>query len=218
MAEKKQPNRRRKIVPTARSNPGVLRGMDEVCGTGVRKRSEGVARAEFPDGEGGSLSATCVSCAPDGSDTRLARKAKDGEFQHRPGRDLTFSAAKSVSVAAIDADDGRIVEAHDRAVKATLASLDRSAAETRVQHAAAGRSVRVGGHPGEHRDVAVVPEPGLDVGGDIRGVVDLDLLGADHRPAPLRLDSPHPRNRARVAVPHSVAVRHLATERVRWAQ
>ena len=63
--------------------------------------------------------------------------------------------------------------------------------------------------PREHRDVAVVPEPELDVGGDVRGVMDLDLLGADHRPAPLRLDPAHPSERGRVAVPHSVAVRHL---------
>ena len=34
---------------------------------------------------------------PDGTDIRLGRRGKDGEITHRPGRDLTFSAPKSVS-------------------------------------------------------------------------------------------------------------------------
>ena len=82
---------------------------------------------------------------PDGSDTRLGRKGKDGEILHRPGRDLTFSAPKSVSIAALVGGDGRIVEAHDKAVAATLAWVERNAAETRMKDPNTGRMARVGG-------------------------------------------------------------------------
>ena len=75
---------------------------------------------------------------PDGSDTRLGRRGKDGEMLHRPGRDLTFSAPKSVSLAALVGGDARIVEAHDRAVAATLAWIEKSAAETRMKDPGSG--------------------------------------------------------------------------------
>ena len=75
---------------------------------------------------------------PDGSDTRLGRRGKDGEIHHRPGRDLTFSAPKSVSIAALVGDDKRIVEAHDRAVAATLAWIEKNAAETRMKDPGSG--------------------------------------------------------------------------------
>ena len=39
---------------------------------------------------------------PDGSGKRLGRKTREGGIEHRPGRDLTFSAPKSVSWAAIN--------------------------------------------------------------------------------------------------------------------
>ena len=81
---------------------------------------------------------------PDGSDTRLGRRGKDGEILHRPGRDLTFSAPKSVSVAALVGGDGRIVEAHDRAVAATLAWVEKNAAETRMKDPVTGQMARVG--------------------------------------------------------------------------
>ena len=75
---------------------------------------------------------------PDGSDTRLGRRGKDGEIHHRPGRDLTFSAPKSVSLAALVGGDARIVEAHDRAVAATLAWIEKNAAETRMKDPGSG--------------------------------------------------------------------------------
>ena len=81
---------------------------------------------------------------PDGSDTRLGRRGKDGEIHHRPGRDLTFSAPKSVSIAALVGDDKRIVEAHDRAVAATLAWVEKNAAETRMKDPDTGKMARVG--------------------------------------------------------------------------
>ena len=49
---------------------------------------------------------------PDGSGKRLGRRIGNDEIHHRPGRDLTFSAPKSVSLAALVGGDGRIVEAH----------------------------------------------------------------------------------------------------------
>ena len=82
---------------------------------------------------------------PDGSDTRLGRRGKDGEILHRPGRDLTFSAPKSVSIAALVGGDDRIVEAHDRAVAATLAWVEKNAAETRMKDPVTGQMGRVGG-------------------------------------------------------------------------
>ena len=82
---------------------------------------------------------------PDGSGTELGKRGKDGEITHRPGRDLTFSAPKSVSIAALVGGDERIVGAHDRAVKATLAWVEKNAVETRMRDPETGRMVRAGG-------------------------------------------------------------------------
>ena len=79
---------------------------------------------------------------PDGSGRQLGRRGNEGEILHRPGRDLTFSAPKSVSIAALVGGDKRIVDAHDRAVKATLGWVEGNAAETRVQDRETKRMVR----------------------------------------------------------------------------
>ena len=81
---------------------------------------------------------------PDGSGTELGRRGKDGEILHRPGRDLTFSAPKSVSLAALVGGDKRIVDVHDRAVAAALDWVERNAAETRMKDPETGRMVRAG--------------------------------------------------------------------------
>ena len=81
---------------------------------------------------------------PDGSGKRLGRRMGDGGIVHRPGRDLTFSAPKSASLAALVGGDGRIVEAHDRAVGRALDRFERNAAETRMQDRPTGRMVRAG--------------------------------------------------------------------------
>ena len=81
---------------------------------------------------------------PDGSDTRLGRRAKDGSIEHRPGRDLTLSAPKSVSLAALVGGDARVVDAHDRAVARTLAWFEKNVAETRTKDPETGRMVRTG--------------------------------------------------------------------------
>ena len=80
---------------------------------------------------------------PDGP--RLGRAGKDGEITHRPGRDVTLSAPKSVSLAALIGGDGRVVDAHDHAVKRTLAWTEKNAAETRMKDPETGRMVRAGG-------------------------------------------------------------------------
>ena len=82
---------------------------------------------------------------PDASAKRLGRRGRDGVVEHRPGRDLTFSAPKSVSLAALVGGDLRIVDAHDRAVKAALAWVERNAAETRMKDPGTGKMARVGG-------------------------------------------------------------------------
>ena len=81
---------------------------------------------------------------PDGSGRQLGKRGKDGEILHRPGRDLTFSAPKSVSIAALIGGDRRIVEAHDKAVATTLAWVEKNAAETRMKDPETGRMARAG--------------------------------------------------------------------------
>ncbi|MCY3940943.1 MAG: relaxase domain-containing protein, partial [Gammaproteobacteria bacterium] len=80
---------------------------------------------------------------PDGP--QLGRRGPDGEFQHRPGRDVTLSAPKSVSLLAKVGGDGRIVDAHDQAVGKTLAWIEQHAVETRMQDKTTGAMVRTGG-------------------------------------------------------------------------
>ena len=81
---------------------------------------------------------------PDGSGRRLGRRLGDGTIGHRPGRDVTFSASKSVSLAALIGGDERIVAAHDAAVRRTLAWIEENVVETRTMDADSGRMVRTG--------------------------------------------------------------------------
>ena len=81
---------------------------------------------------------------PDGGGQRLGRVDKEGNIHHRPGRDLTFSAPKSVSLASLVGGDERVAEAHRQAVAKSLAWVERNAAETRLRDPATGRLVRAG--------------------------------------------------------------------------
>ena len=76
---------------------------------------------------------------------QLGRKDPDGGIHHRPGRDVTLSAPKSVSLMALVGGDERIVAAHDRAVGKTLAWIEPNAIETRIQDKGTGAMVRTGG-------------------------------------------------------------------------
>lgn len=58
---------------------------------------------------------------------------REGKLQHRPGWDVTMSAPKSVSIMAEVAGDRRLVVAHNNAVKAALAYVERHAAATRIR-------------------------------------------------------------------------------------
>ena len=80
---------------------------------------------------------------PDG--VRLGRPGNDGEIVHRPGRDLTLSAPKSVSLMALVGGDARVGEAHGRAVERTLAWVEARVVETRMKDPETARMVRAGG-------------------------------------------------------------------------
>ena len=64
---------------------------------------------------------------------RLPDGQQVGGDDHRPGWDATFSAPKSVSVAALVHGDSRLIEAHDAAVRDALAWLEREVAATRIR-------------------------------------------------------------------------------------
>ena len=76
---------------------------------------------------------------------QLGRRDRDGNIHHRPGRDVTLSAPKSVSLLALIGGDARIVAAHDAAVARTLAWIEANAVETRMQDPANGGMIRAGG-------------------------------------------------------------------------
>ena len=58
---------------------------------------------------------------------------RDGQVEHRPGWDITFSAPKSVSIMAEVAGDKRLIAAHAAAVKAALGHVEQHMAATRVR-------------------------------------------------------------------------------------
>lgn len=58
-------------------------------------------------------------------------RRKDGEIQHTPGWDLTFSAPKSVSILVEIGGDERLRAAHDRAVETALQWVEHNALGTR---------------------------------------------------------------------------------------
>ena len=82
---------------------------------------------------------------PDGSGHRLGKRTKNGGIHHRPGRDLTLSAPKSVSLAALVGDDLRVVKAHDNAVRRTLDWVEKNVIQTRVMDPETKQMIRVQG-------------------------------------------------------------------------
>ena len=77
-----------------------------------------------------------------GTDIRLGRM-REGEHEHRPGWDITFSAPKSVSLEALVMGDRRVIRAHDEAVRATLDWVESDLLETRGWDPATRRRPRV---------------------------------------------------------------------------
>ena len=80
-----------------------------------------------------------------GTELRLGRM-REGEHDHRPGWDITFSAPKSVSLEALVTGDRRVIRAHDDAVRATLAWVESALLETRGWDPATRRRPRVKAH------------------------------------------------------------------------
>lgn len=60
---------------------------------------------------------------------------REGDIDHLPGWDLTFSAPKSVSMLAEVAGDRRLIEAHNIAVKTALGFVEEHLAATRIREA-----------------------------------------------------------------------------------
>lgn len=58
---------------------------------------------------------------------------KGMDIIHDPGRDLTFSAPKSVSIMALVYEDKRLIEAHNQAVKNTLDEIEKNYLKTRFK-------------------------------------------------------------------------------------
>ncbi|MHB1304438.1 MAG: MobF family relaxase [Acidiphilium sp.] len=58
---------------------------------------------------------------------------REGEWEHRPGWDVTFSAPKSVSIMAEVAGDRRLIAAHERAVKTALGLAEHHFTATRIR-------------------------------------------------------------------------------------
>lgn len=67
---------------------------------------------------------------PDG--TKVGKLGPDGELKHRPGWDLTLSAPKGVSFAALVLGDTRVIDAHQRAVETAMREVEKHVAYTRV--------------------------------------------------------------------------------------
>lgn len=73
---------------------------------------------------------------PDGTQVR---KGKTHGSKDRPGIDFTLSAPKSVSIQALAVGDKRLIEAHDKAVKAAMSEMERYAMARKKE---GGKSVR----------------------------------------------------------------------------
>ena len=108
--------------------------------TGKGAEALGLSGTVDPD----TFKAVLEGQVPDGSGRRLGRIGPEGDRIHRPGRDLTFSAPKSVSLAALVGGDERVVEAHDRAVAESLSWVEQNTAKTRLRDPATGRMVQTG--------------------------------------------------------------------------
>ncbi len=79
----------------------------------------------------GQFKALLEGRLPDG--TELGRGGKESDREHKAGWDLTFSAPKSVSIVGLAGGDTRLIEAHEAAVKAALATIEKEFIQTRVK-------------------------------------------------------------------------------------
>ena len=95
----------------------------------------GAEAAGFGNGAGSNVDPQQFEAAlrgelPDG--TQLGTE-RNGEWQHKPGWDLTWSAPKSVSLLALIGGDSRLIAAHDRAVQAAMTHIEQHQVHTRIR-------------------------------------------------------------------------------------
>ncbi|MGU9962330.1 MAG: MobF family relaxase, partial [Candidatus Puniceispirillales bacterium WSBS_2018_MAG_OTU23] len=69
-------------------------------------------------------------------------RIRDGEREHRPGFDLTFTAPKSVSIEGLVFGKNPVIKAHQEAVKATLDFVEENFIETRTYDPSTKKSNR----------------------------------------------------------------------------
>lgn len=74
---------------------------------------------------------------------QLGRREGDG-FNHAPGWDFTFSAPKSASIAALVYGEDVVLNAHDTAVRAALAYVEKHAIATRIRRNGTVETVQTG--------------------------------------------------------------------------
>jgi conjugative relaxase-like TrwC/TraI family protein len=74
----------------------------------------------------------------------LLAKAPHSQQEHRSATDFTFSAPKSVSIAALIQKDQRVIAAHDQAVEIALTVLEERYAQARIRTAEGRQQVRTG--------------------------------------------------------------------------
>ncbi|AOH85553.1 DNA relaxase [Sphingomonas panacis] len=79
-------------------------------------------------------------------DQQLGRHRADGQIEHHPGWDFSVNAPKSVSIMALVMGDKRIIEAHEKAVTATLAYMEEHATlrrrdDGKIVHETTGRLI-----------------------------------------------------------------------------
>ncbi|MEM8981243.1 MAG: MobF family relaxase, partial [Pseudomonadota bacterium] len=90
------------------------RGASEI---GLKGHVDDITFAKLLEGE-----------APNG---QLMGRYRGGERDHRRGEDLTFSAPKSVSYAALVLGDERLIQAHDKAVRSAMEFAEKNFINTR---------------------------------------------------------------------------------------
>jgi conjugative relaxase-like TrwC/TraI family protein len=74
----------------------------------------------------------------------LLAKLPHSKQEHRSATDFTFSAPKSVSIAALIQKDQRVIAAHDQAVEMALAVLESRYAQARIRTVEGRQQVRTG--------------------------------------------------------------------------
>ncbi len=106
------------------------------------------------------------------TDIRLGRRRREGETEHEPGHDITFSAPKSVSLEGLLWGRDDVVRAHDGAVRAVLDFIEARLLETRVWDR-------------EFRRMRRAPSPSMvaatfDIIADMNVIDDMRELAASH--------------------------------------